>query len=326
MRRKLREIWKWAVLAVVAVLVLSVVSNREWIYDYWRGMSFQPSAEVAMIRDKLDLADYGTFLFNASNPALSSREEFNDKCRYEKDEEEAILGCYLDKDIYIYNIVDKRLDGVRECTAAHELLHAVWKRMNEAERESYSELLSQVYEQNKNFLEEELEAYENNERREELYVRAGTEVKSLPSDLERHFSKIFKDQDKVVGYYDNYITVFRDLRMELDNLKAEMDAIKIDIDTKETEYGARVTQLNGEIAEFNSCAETAGCFGSQWEFNRRRNILINEQTTLELLYGEIEALVNTYNEKVDKYNEDVMSSNKLNQIINSASKVEELSE
>ena len=325
MKRGLKNLWKWLGLVTIITLAVLVLINREWIGDYWRGVFFQPSDEMVTIRDRLDLADYGTFLFNASNPVLSSREEFNDKCRYEKDEEEAILGCYLDKDIYIYNIVDKRLDGVRECTAAHELLHAVWKRMNEEERKSYSELLSQVYEQNKDFLEKELEIYENNERGEELYVRVGTEVKNLPGDLERHFAKVFKDQDKVVGYYDKYITVFRDLQAELDDLEAEMNSIKMEIEAKEVEYSNRVAQLNAEIDEFNSCAEVAGCFSSQWVFNQKRNVLLGEQNALVSLYEQIEGLIEVYNQKVDKYNEDVVSNNKLNQIINSASKVEELS-
>ena len=325
MKRGLKNLWKWLGLVTIMTLAVLVLINREWIGDYWRGVFFQPSDEMVTIRDRLDLADYGTFLFNASNPVLSSREEFNDKCRYEKDEEEAILGCYLDKDIYIYNIVDKRLDGVRECTAAHELLHAVWKRMKEEERKSYSELLSQVYEQNKDFLEKELEIYENNERGEELYVRVGTEVKNLPGDLERHFAKVFKDQDKVVGYYDKYITVFRDLQAELDDLEAEMNSIKMEIEAKEVEYSNRVAQLNAEIDEFNSCAEVAGCFSSQWVFNQKRNVLLGEQNALVSLYEQIEGLIEVYNQKVDKYNEDVVSNNKLNQIINSASKVEELS-
>ena len=262
------------------------------------------------IRDELGLTEYGGFLFNASMPVLSDRDEFNEKCRFERDEEDAVLGCYLDKDIYIYDITDARLDGVRECTTAHELLHAVWKRMGEDERNSYAELLAEVYEKNKDFLEEELSIYDNNERREELYVRAGTEVKNLPKELENHFAKVFKDQDKVVGYYDKYITVFRNLQAELDSLKSEMEEIKLQIEAKEAEYTQAAEQLNADIAEFN----------------RSRNVLISRQEALDELYDEIDALANEYNARVDKYNEDVVSSNKLNQIMNSASKVEGLGE
>ena len=324
MRLRYQGLFRWVVLIIVVGLIALVIIKREWICDFWRGVSYEPSDEIVRIREELDLADYGAFLFNASQPVLSSRDEFNEKCRFERDEEEAILGCYSDKDIYVYNITDKELDGVRECTMAHELLHAVWRRMNENEQSEYEDLLSLVYEQNKEFLKDELDVYGVHERAEELYVRAGTEVKSLPTELERHFATIFRDQDKVVSYYDKYISVFRELKAELDRLKAEMDELESTIKSKEADYAQRVAQLNAEIEEFNQCAETAGCFASQWIFNQRRNVLVNEQVALETLYEEISVLVNEYNLKVDKYNEDVLSSNKLNQMINSTTQVEEL--
>lgn len=326
MQRRGFRFLRWVVLVIVAALVALAIVNREWIYDFWRGISYSPSEEAAEIRERLDLADYGVFLFNASQPALSNRDEFNEKCRGERDEEDAILGCYTDEDIYVYNIVDEKLDGIRECTTAHELLHAVWRRMDQNEQERFRSSLSQVYEQNKSFLAEELDIYEENERREELYVRAGTEVKDLPEELEQHFERIFKDQDKVVGYYDKYIKVFRDLQAELDSLKAEIERMRAEIETKEADYERRVDQLNANITEFNRCADTAGCFTSQWEFDRRRNVLINEQSVLETLYDEINRLVDECNAKIDKYNDDVVSNNELNQVINSAAEMDEIEE
>ena len=324
MKRKMTKVLKWMALAIVLVLVVLIVARREWIYDFWRGVSYRPSKEMVEIRDRLGLTDYGVFLFNASQPALNDSEEFNEKCRFEQDGNDAIVGCYTDQNIHVYNIKDSELDGIRECTSAHELLHAVWDRMGEDERESYYESLSLVLNQNNEYLKDELELYEENAKREELYVRAGTEIKDLPKDLEAHYAKIFKDQDKVVSYYDKYISVFRNLQAELESLKAEMETIKAQIDTKESDYARRVDQLNKDIAEFNQCAATEGCSTSQWSFLVQRNALISEQAALESLYQEINDLIDSYNVKVNKYNEDVISSNKLNQMINSTAEVEEL--
>ena len=216
-----RDYTKWVILLVVVALVALIVFNRDWIRDFWRGVSYRPTSEMARIRDDLDLTGQGEFLFNASRPVLNESEEFNDTCRFESDEENAVLGCYRDENIYIYNIKDTELDGIRELTAAHELLHAVWERMSESERGSYAESLSLVYDQNKEILEGEITTYDNNERKEELYVRAGTEVKKLPDDLEKHYATIFNDQDKVVNFYNKYIAVFNNLKAEMDELKAE---------------------------------------------------------------------------------------------------------
>ena len=309
---------------MIVVVATFVVVKRDWISDFWRGLFYKPTSEVANIQDKLGLTEHGEFLFKASQPILSESEEFNDKCRFEQDGGDAIVGCYTDKNIYVYNIKNQELDGIRECTMAHELLHAVWDRMSDNERESYYEPLSQVLKQNGEYLEEELEIYDETAKREELYVRAGTEIKNLPDDLEKHFATIFKDQDKVVSFYDKYISVFRNLQAELDALEAEMNEIKSQINTKEEDYKKRAEQLNASIAEFNSCAETAGCFVSEWTFAVQRNRLIAEQQALQALYDEISKLIDEYNAKVDKYNEDVISSNKLNQMINSTTEINEL--
>lgn len=322
MQRKRNKFLKRIILLIVTALAALAIINYKWIYDFWRGISYSPSAEVAEIRDRLELADYGAFLFNASQPVLSNRDEFNEKCRGERDEEDAILGCYTDEDIYVYNIVDEKLDGIRECTIAHELLHAVWRRMDNSEQEKFDGVLSKVYEQNKSFLAEELGIYEEDERREELYVRAGTEVKNLPEELEQHFKQIFKNQDKVVGYYDKYIKVFRDLQAELDSLNAEIEKMRAEIKIRETDYEQRAERLSADIAEFNRCAETVGCFTNQWNFDRRRNALVSEQSALEALYDEVNKLVDECNAKIEKYNDDVISNNQLNQVINSTVEVD----
>lgn len=324
MFRKYRYLWKWFVLLIVVVLVTLIVFNRDWIKDFWRGLSYKPSTEMAQIRDKLDLTSQGEFLFNASQPVLNESEDFNEICRFEKDEENAVLGCYREENIYVYNIEDSELDGIRELTAAHELLHAVWARMGESERMNYADSLSEVLKQNKEILEDELGTYDSNEQKEELYVRAGTEIKKLPNDLEKHFATIFKNQDKVVDYYNKYISVFNNLKAEMEGLMAEMNRLQGVIDEKTVFYEQRANQLNAEIVEFNNCAEMAGCFTSQWAFYQRRNALIAEQAETERLYDEINSLIDEYNINVEKYNQDVISNKKLNQKINSAAKVEDL--
>ena len=88
--------------AIIAGLFLAI-ANREWIYDYFRGSSYEPVGEMARIREDLKLTDRGTFVFNATQPVLSGRESFNSTCRA-TDMEVAVLGCYTGGNIYIYNI------------------------------------------------------------------------------------------------------------------------------------------------------------------------------------------------------------------------------
>ena len=125
---------KWLILAGLLVVVIVLVLQRDRVYDYYRGITYKPSAEMVKIRDSLDLTSEGEFIFNASQPALSERDEFNQNCR-PTDAETAILGCYVMENIYVYNIEDEQLKGIKELTAAHELLHAVYARMSDEKTE-----------------------------------------------------------------------------------------------------------------------------------------------------------------------------------------------
>lgn len=310
----------WSFFMLLSVLALIAFFNWQWIYDFGRGLSYNPSDEMQRIWGSLELTERGGFLFKASMPTLNEREDFNEKCRFGVDSEMAILGCYTEGNIYVYNITDAKLDGIRELTTAHELLHAVWARMGEGARNDLSLALTQVFNDNKDLLEEEISTYGESERQEELYVRAGTEIKNLPELLEKHYAEIFKDQDKIVNFYEKYISVFNNIKAEMDNLMSEMENIKIEIETKTAEYEQRIVKLNTDIANFNDCAETSGCFGSSNEFYARREVLVREQEELNALYEELNDLISKYNERVAKYNDDVIQTEKLNNMINSNSK------
>lgn len=293
------------------------------IQDFIQGSTYQPSAEMAQIRSRLQLTERGEFLFNSARPELSEAEQFNARCR-EGESEIAVLGCYAAGNIYVYNITDERLNGIRELTSAHELLHVVWTRMSDEEKQTLSSVLNQVLEANQETLAGELDTYAPGEKQEELYVRTGTEIANLPSTLEQHYAQFFRDQDAIVAYYDAYISVFRLLSAEMEELKAEMERINTEISSKTSEYERRSEQLNADIISFNSCARVAGCFSTEEEFAVRRTSLVSEQESLERMYNEIGTLIDTYNAKVAIYNADVLESEKLNTIINSAAKPQEV--
>ena len=320
----MKKYLKWFGLVLVLVAAVTVVLNRQWIDDYMRGFGYEPEGEMGRIMKDLGLTGRGEFLFKAARPELSSQEEFNEICRSVLDEEIAVLGCYADDNIYVYNIESVELDGIRELTTAHELLHVVWARMNEGERSALSDVLKQTLEKERDILGEELEVYDAEQRQEELFVRAGTEVADLPAELEKIYGGIFSDQDKVVGFYNKYIGVFRAMEAEMDELASQMQGIQAQIDNLSGEYERRVDSLNVEIDSFNACAETAGCFGSESEFYARRAVLVGEQATLEGMYEQINGLVDQYNELVEKYNADVTRTEKLNRVMNSNSRPEDI--
>lgn len=316
-KRKLAPlVWMGAgVLIIVAAVAL--VFNLQTIKDLVAGMGYQPVVEMAEIRETLGLTGRGERIFNASRPELNERGDFNRNCR-DNDTETAILGCYRNEKIYIYNIVDEELDGIRELTTAHELLHAVYARMSRDERERWRPVLEGVYQDNLEILQEEIKNYEAHERLEEIYVRAGTEVKDLPAELEAHFAEIFTNQDAVVGLYERYIAAFLAVEAKIEQLDAEMTAKRAAIDEKTSEYERRAAQLSADVVSFNSCAAVAGCFKTEEEFTARRGVLISEQEALGELYEDLNVMIDDYNDDVAEYNENLLHGQMLNNVINSA--------
>ena len=306
-------------LFVMMILAGVFLLNRVLVSDYILASSYTPSSEMATIRDHLNLTDRGNLIFNASHPRLDSRDDFNFDCA-SSDPDIAVYGCFTSNKIYVYNIDDKELSGIRESTTAHELLHAVWARLSNSEKNRLIPLLEKVYSENTELFDEALNSYPDSERIDELYVRSATQVKNLPAELEEHFSEIFSDQDKVVDYYLAYVKPFEELRKRIDDLKADLDSRKAAIDQKTAEYESRSEAFNKEVDEFNTCAETAGCFSSNYEFNTRRNELINTGSALDALYSELNGLIDSYNQKIDEYNSNVLHNNTLQNLVNSNSK------
>lgn len=301
---------------VLVVALIVVVVNHQTVSDFVRGAFYTPSERMLEIRDGLGLSGKGALIFNASRPELNNEQDFNANCLSFSDED-AILGCYKGQRIYVYVINSEELDGIMELATAHELLHAVYERMPIWERDRLRKLLEAVYKNSRDILEKEIESYSADEQMEELYVRIGTEIKKLPDTLEEHYAQIFKDQDRIVDYYEKYIGVFRRLEAEFKTLEAEMEELKGQIDAKSAEYKIRSEQLNSSIYEFNNCANRANCFGSEAEFNAKRRNLLSTQAELKNLYDEIDSLINQYNSDVEKYNSTVVRSKNLQNIINS---------
>lgn len=314
----------FGVCSLVLVLLVAVVwLNIGVVSDFWVGMWYRPTDEMAEIRESLDLTGTGARIFNASLPELQERQEFNQNCR-EVENASAILGCYKDGRIYVYNIVDEELPGIRELTAAHELLHAVYHRMGSEEKSKWRNELIKVYHENQSVLGDEIELYGDSEKQEELYVRAGTEITDLPEILEKHYAEIFENQDKIAGYYNSYIKIFREIEEKLEGLYGEIKVLDEQIAAKTTEYQASIEALNAEISEFNNCAGTLNCFSSTYVFNKRRAELLAKRDSLESLYNEINAMVAQYNKKVEEYNEYALHGQALNMAINSSERVGEL--
>ena len=322
---QLRTIIIGVAIVLVGVAGLLIYQNRIFLSDWFSGLSFSATPEFSTIESAVDLTDSGKIILRATHPSLESRDEFNKNCD-SHDEEISVLGCYTNNRIYIYNVNSDSLKGIKESTLAHELLHAVWERMSSSEKNDLSLKLTDVYNDEKYhaLLAKDLENYDDTNRLNELHSRIGTEIADLPSELETHYAKYFKNQDEIVGFYNSYITPFNELETKIKDLSAKLESMNTEIDEKTKSYYADAEKLSADIDEFNNCANTAGCYATEYAFRVARNDLIARRDALEGVYENINNMINEYNNLVKEYNDIAVRGKTLESLINSNSMAEEI--
>jgi hypothetical protein len=312
--------------SLVALIVLIILSALIWInhqylvdtISYWR---FQPSSSVAAIESRDALTSSGKFIFYASQPRIDDKTTFNQECE-RKENGTAILGCYVDDRIYLYNVTDQQLNGIEEVTAAHEMLHAVYERMSQSDKNTIDTLVEAEYQKLKGNPDyaDRMAFYartEPGERDNELHSIIGTEVANISPQLEAHYAKYFTNRSKVVGYFDSYNSAFTTLANQAQALSTQLDAINAQIKTVSNQYNADVKSLNTDINDFNKRAAN-GSFSSQAQFDSQRQSLVTRSNTIGTERDSVNALIDKYNTLRDQYNNIVTQSNSLYESIDSS--------
>lgn len=315
---KKKSFWQtnYWIAIVVVVIVSGWVMRQPIVWDFWMGLGYEPSLQAGEIRDDLDLTDKGRRIFAATRPEVEASENFNEHCD-SYDTDISLLGCYTEGRIYVYDITMEEIAASKKVTMAHELLHAVWERMGEWERSGVEELLNEVYQENREWFDEELEPYDDDEWIEEIYTRAATKLEDLPEELEKHYAKIFRNREKVVEFYQEYEAPFVRLREEIEELEEKIENMRREIEWDKTMYAEDVEELDAKIDRFNACADTAGCFNSQAEFTRQRNALVAEKEKLETRRSELNEKIAENNQRIVDYREKQATLGKLGDAMNS---------
>jgi hypothetical protein len=275
---------------VSVAITLVLLMNRQYIIDNISVWQYQPTSEISSFVDRTSMNEKGKFLFYASQPSLEGTQAFNDKCsRIETST--AILGCYDGHTIYVYNVPNPKLDGIREVTAAHEMLHAAYLRLSDEERNEVNALVEAEYAKLSSDAQfaERMAFYartEPGERDNELHSIIGTEVSTVSAALEQHYKKYFTDRSKVVALHAQYASVFASLRARSDELSTQLTSLATNIEGQTATYNSEVNRLNKDIASFNARANSAG-FTSQSQFNSERSALTARAASLESLRAAI---------------------------------------
>ena len=167
-------------------------------FDTYRASTFTPPAAVAAVEGSIKLTPTAQRTFRATQPAIETSDQFNAHCK-STERTAAILGCYYGDRIYLFDVENAELAGAKEVTAAHELLHAQYARLNIFERPKVDSIIKKAYQKVKNDPEiaKAMEYYREAEpgaELDELHSIIGTTIGELDSDLEQYYARYFTDR------------------------------------------------------------------------------------------------------------------------------------
>lgn len=320
-RSAFRYVGSLIFLLVSAVAAFWLVTNRQQVLDTVALWNYQPTSEIAGLADRTTMTPAGRSLFYTGHPSLDDAPTFNRECG-KSEQGAAVLGCYTGTRIYMYNVTDAQLDGIHEVTAAHEMLHAAYTRMSDAEKTSVNELLEREYAvlSKDPIFANRMALYartEPGERDNELHSIIGTEVASVSPELEAHYTKYFTNRPAVIALHDKYSSVFTKLQAEAASLTDRMNQLTAEVKSRSSAYTAASEQLNADIASFNQRA-SGGAIHDQAQFNSERQALVARVAKLSAERTAINGLIEEFNRVVNQYNAIATQTEQLNQSINSS--------
>lgn len=244
---------------MLLIVVLAVVGlERQPIQDWIKLRGYQPPVAVAQLATQDTMNSYTRHLFYLNKPQLPSTvASFRKACPENKDT--IVLGCYHpDQDgIYIYAVSDPTLAGVQQVTAAHEVLHAVYARLNTKDRQALDTELNDFYKHgltNQRVLDE-VKLYQQTEPTavmDEMSCTFGTELPSLPPALEAYYKRYFTNRAAIVAYEQQYDAAFTSRQATIKADDQQLTAQKQQIENQEAALQAQLNQMNGDKARLDS--------------------------------------------------------------------------
>lgn len=289
-------------LSVVVLLgSLYGITHRQQILDYLALRNYTPSSRVAALADDTTMNDRLRRVFYVNHPALSNKNEFKNNCP--STEQSIVLGCYVQhKGIYLLDVDDKRLEGVVQVTAAHEVLHAEYDRLSASERTKVDRMTGAYFAGIKDErIKKTVEQYRAKDQSivpNELHSILGTEVKNLSPELETYYSRYFNNRARIVEYSENYEQTFVNLEnqverydKQLNSLKSAIDANRVEIEGQNNEIEQQKNRLDSLLnsdrtEEYNAAVP---------EFNARVNSLNRQLQTTKQLVAEYNSIVEKRN-------------------------------
>ena len=274
-----------------------------------------PSAEVKQLAQSTTMTPLAQRLFYRQQPTLEPPSMFWEQCKVPHGN--IVLGCYIEEKkgafrkrskIVIQNVIDPKFSGTMEVTAAHEMLHAAYARLEKQQREEIFQQLHAARQQVENpRLLNLLANYETQGKDRyghELYAHLGTELEDLGNPaLEEHYKQYFRDRQKVVTFATESVRVVAKFEKQADDLEVKIGQLEQQLVKSHQglqKIESRINQLSAKLQQ-------------QQQKLQRTQASVNSapsQAKANHLVAKVKREQSAYNRQVKNYNHQVKQQKK----------------
>ncbi|MEK7594671.1 MAG: hypothetical protein AAB436_03475 [Patescibacteria group bacterium] len=293
-----------------------IAANRQDIIDWYKLRQYQAPAPVSQLATESTMTDFARKVFYVNAPAIQDKASFAKECLSQgnKQEQTIVLGCYHSNQngIFLMKVSDPRLNGVQQVTAAHEMLHGAYDRLNSSDRSKVDAMLMDYY---KNDLHDQriidtIAAYKKSEPNDivnEMHSIFGSEVSNLPSGLEQYYKRYFSDRAQVVAFADQYQAEFTSRQTVVAQADAKLDILKQQISDSEASLKSQQATIEAKKNALNSL-KASGDFAAYNAGVVSYNVLVNVYNGE---VGNLRSLISQYNSLVASRNATALEANQL---------------
>lgn len=310
----------WIISAILVICSVALWTQRQNVVDAIQYYQYTPTPAVSSVAADAGLTDDAMFTFYATRPSIESSDIFNQHCE-RREPDSPILGCYAANRIYIFDISDERLKGIKVVTAAHELLHAEYERLPDAEKRRLQPLLEAAYGSvDDEKLDARMKYYEKTEPGQsinELHSIVGTEFETISPELETYYARFFKDRAALVALHKQVESTFESLSEEADGLVSQIEKLAFQINADTDQYNRDTEALNQAVQSFNARAGRSGGFTTQAEFQAARQALVSQSNALSVYRQRIQSNITQYKTLLAKLETINAESTSLNESLDS---------
>lgn len=303
----------WRILLPILVIggFLWAWADRNAIYDWWQLRDYTPPTSIAALAKNGTMTASAKHIFYVNHPELINKKSaFQQACT--QTEQTIILGCYhsTQRGIDIFNVTDKRLDGIEEVTAAHEMLHAAYDRLDKGTKASINRQLMDYYKYklDDQRIKNTINSYKKTEPDDlvnEMHSIFATEIANLPSPLEKYYQRYFSDRAQVVRYSQQYEQAFTSREDQAKVLLTQLKSLEVQIRSLEAQLFTQKQGLDADRGNIQSQSQANAYNSRVRDYNAQ--------------VGQLNQLVNQYNNLRNQYNSLVLQEQELIKAIDTRS-------